>query len=245
MTQRIVEIGCMDPRTRNDIDNGPAVARFSRAGGWVGGIKAKMPDFLRRHSINIVKIKTHSDCGAAKVVQIGLDEGSRGQVAPQIHDTIIDPFRRHIAGMRVSTEDIEDIGTMIQQNIALDWLRHRGGVKSLEGLCCTKIKTVGKVEGRKTLLITPPVYEGNRISDLVSGLGLDNSTTYVVTLLPTSLEQMAIDPMLAINHIKGMDTVAFHAGSIDRESGTAIDAMHNAAVRGLIRLGNADIVRLD
>ena len=73
MAERVLKIGCMDPRCRAELDKGNSALLLSRAGGWLGGnLKTQMPHLLRQYEIETLDIRTHDKCGAIKVVDMAI-----------------------------------------------------------------------------------------------------------------------------------------------------------------------------
>jgi len=239
MAAKTLKIGCMDPRRREALDEGDAL-RISRAGGWLGGnLKYELPNILREHNVERLEITTHDQCGAVKVVDIGIRDPR--SVEGSIFNAIVAPFLRYSRESRMAIDALEDLATKMQEDIALRWVKH-GNVKSLQHVSCTKATTTGKVEGRKVLLLVPFSEDGKRFAGLTDSLGLNKANTYLVTLVPGKISEMVIDPQLALNHI-GISTVALYAGSDDRHR--VIDRLHGAIKRGELKLRGAEVKRYD
>ena len=126
----------------------------------------------------------------------------------------------------------------MQRTIALKWMGSKG-IKSLHEVACHKGQTVGEVQSERVLLLTVPTTK--KLTGAVESLGLKSSNTYVITLVPGPIEQMIIDPLLAVAHIKGINKVVFHAGSEGGQK--VIDKIWTH--REQIRLHDVKMLRLD
>lgn len=239
MAEKVLKIGCMDPRRRDALDEGDSL-RISRAGGWLGGnLKYELPNILKEHGTERLEIRTHDQCGAVRVVHIGIRHPNTMQGS--LYNAFVAPFLRYKCN-DVDISTLEDIATKMQEEIANKILRQRGRPKSLQHISCKKATTSGIVEGKKILLLTPFSEDNKRITDLIDSLGLKNNSTYTITLVKGKLEEMSVDPQLALNHI-GVSKVVLHAGSNDRHR--IIDRFYAAIKRGDIKINNADVARYD
>jgi len=229
MSTNLLKIECMDPRRRAYLDEGDAL-RVSRAGGFAGGknFKRFLPELLLRHKIERIEIRTHEDCGAVKVIDRGLKD--RQSVDTDIYRAIIAPVRKHIEDPNsVSISNLEDIVTEMQRKIAVhNW-------KSYE-ISCRKGETNGQVDkDGRTLLLTTPTHE--KLNGIVGKIGLDPNTTFIITLVPGDIDEMAVDPKLALQHL-GIGTVILH-GKNDRQG--VIRTFGEAYKSGDIVLPNARV----
>jgi hypothetical protein len=240
MTEKVVKVGCMDPRRREDLDNGEAVMRISRAGGWLGGnLKHAMSDLLRENNAERLDISTHDKCGAAKLVEIGIRKPE--DVHSSIYGTIVRPFFTYYAKDTLLSSNMEDIATEVQRKVAIRHIEN-WGLKSLQDLSCTKATTSGIVGDDKVLLLTtPPKSMG--ISDIVNSIGLKNSSTYVITLLPGKLDRMTTDPNIAL--ALGIPKVILYRGEEDRHG--IVDIFWKAFTKDEIKLQIAKdkVIRYD
>lgn len=229
MTERTVKVGCMDPRRREALDSGEAAMRISRAGGWLGGnLKHAMAGLLRGHDAEKLDISTHDQCGAAKLVRIGIRNPE--DVDSSVYGTIVRPFFTYYTKLMLLSSNLEDIATEVQKKVVARYIE-QWGLKSLKDASCTKAVTSGTVEGEKILLLTTPPTRG-RITDIVNSIGLNQSSTYVITLLPGRVDRMAIDPKLALS--LGIPKVVLYKGEEDKER--VIDTFWKAFQSGEIKL---------
>lgn len=232
---------------------------FKRAGALLGGanFKQHLPQLIRDHQTENLEVKLHEDCGAVKLVHAGVKD--RDKVEWQIYNALVPPFLRRIASdPTLATQNhIEDLALEIQREIALEWKN----ITSLRQVNCTKIPTVGKVEGERTLLLTTPIMkngtdstvevrcmdprcrsENDPFDEVVKSLELDPKRTYVITLVPGDFREMVIDPKAAVKYLNILN-VALYRGKEDRYG--VIDRFHSALMRKDIELPNAQIKRYD
>jgi hypothetical protein len=234
MAKTTAKFDCMDPRRTHDSDQGEAL-RFRTAGGFVGGTKNYVQELIRRGDIGgEAQINLHTDCGAVKLVTEGLRDKSK--VDESTYRSLVSPFLKF--GPFLPVERIEDIALGIQAQIGLGWRNAQTGL--LNHVNCTKAITSGYVEGQKTLLLTKPTTR--KLEDVAKNIGLNPKSTYVITLVPANITQMAVDPFVAVKYLH-IENVVVHAGNSDRER--VINRFWGAYKRGDIVLPNANVERRD
>ena len=230
---------------------------FRRAGGFLGGkdFREEVPRLLRQHDIKIFIGEGHNDCGAKKLVQSSANGNKR--VDRQTYEAIVLPYLKNSIQdpKRLTSNDIEDISRNLQQDILVTF-KHDA---FLQQVYYRKKHTVGEVNGRKTLLIMPPVIvdsqmntatvkcmdprctePGSASESIAINLGLDPKSTYIVTPTRGGLRDMKLDAELAVRYIGIPDVVVYSGRKFD----PAIEVFWNAIKRNEVTFPYANVKRV-
>lgn len=229
-----ITISCMDARCTTHEREG--ALKLRRAGGFVGGrnLKQYMPTLLRESGSKNMDIELHDDCGAIKLVSRGVER--RQEVDDQTYEAIISPFLKHSTNPATILGRIYDIAREIQIRVALEWKNNGTPLRRVYSM---KRMVHGHVEGDKALLLTTPTRA--MFSDVVRSIGLKPESTYVITLVPGNVRQMAIDPQIAIRYL-GIRNVFVHPSN--GGSDPTLNSFWSAYKSGEICLHDANVQRL-